>query len=227
MGVAFKSRHKFSLDMGGFASNAAKVAICKFKSHFLSVLSGTVELFPLHLWDSLLPQTKIILHLLRQSNATPTVSAYAHLSKPFDYNKMPLAPMGCEVQIHKKMDKHGTWLYHSVDRWYLATSPKHYHVHNCYVKATQVERLTNTIQFKHTKIPAPQSARMTNNASIGKLQDAIKEHDEWRCQPTNGGATNNSQQCTGSPQPVTGHRHATSSEGGVTASSDGGYQHST
>jgi hypothetical protein len=137
--------------------NAAKVAIRNFKSHYLSIVAGTTELFPLHLWDRLLPQTKITLNLLRQSNATPTVSAYAHLSGPFDYNKMPLAPMGCKVQIHKKTDKRGTWLYHLVDGWYIATttSPEHYCTHNCYVKATQAERLTDTIQFKNKNITNP------------------------------------------------------------------------
>ena len=57
-------------------------------------------------------------------------------------------------------------------------------------------------------------------ASIGKLQDDIKGHDEWQSQPTNGRATNNCQQCTGSPQPATDHQHTTSSDGGLTASSD-------
>ena len=140
---------------GSHRRNAAKVAIRNFKSHFLSVLAGTAESFPLHLWDRLLPQTKITFNLLRQSNATPTVSAYAHLSGPFDYNKMPLAPMGCEVQIHEKTDKRGTWLYHSVDGWYLSTSPEHYRVHNSYVKTTQVERLTDTTQFKHNNKTYP------------------------------------------------------------------------
>ncbi len=106
--------------------NDAEVAICNFKTHFLSVLSGVAEDFPENLWDRLLPQTEITLNLLRQSNATPNVSAYAHLSGPFDYNKMPLAPMGCAAQIHKKSDKHGTWQYHSVDGWYLYMSPNHY-----------------------------------------------------------------------------------------------------
>jgi len=63
--------------------------------------------------------------------------------------------MGRKVKIHKKMDKRGTWSYHSVDGWYLATSPKHYRVHNCYVKTTQAERLTDTIQFKHKNITNP------------------------------------------------------------------------
>ncbi len=85
--------------------NAAEVALCNFKSHFLSILVGVADDFPQNLWDRLLLQTEITLNLIRQSNATPTVSAYAHLSGPFDYNKMPLAPMGCEAQIHEKTDK--------------------------------------------------------------------------------------------------------------------------
>jgi len=42
-----------------------------------------------------------------------------------------------------------------VDGWYLATSPEHYRVHNCYVKTTQAEQLTDTIQFKHKNITNP------------------------------------------------------------------------
>eukprot|EP00804_Cyclotella_cryptica_P026322 CCRYP_007642-RA/>CCRYP_007642-RA protein AED:0.44 eAED:0.44 QI:0/0/0/1/0/0/2/0/143 len=59
--------------------NATEVAICNFKVHFLSVFAGITDSFPSHLWDCLLPQTEITLNLLRQSNATPTVSAYTHL----------------------------------------------------------------------------------------------------------------------------------------------------
>ena len=135
--------------------NAAEVAIRNFKAHFLSVLAGVADDFPLQLWDRLLPQTEITLNLLRQSNATPTVSAYAHLSGPFDYNKMPLAPMGCGAQVHEKTDKRGTWAYHSVDGWYLYTSPEHYRTHACHIKATRSERLTDTIQFKHKNITNP------------------------------------------------------------------------
>ena len=75
----------------------------------------------------MLPQAEVIVNLLRQSNAALNVSAYAHLSGPLDYNKMRLAPMGSEVQVHEKTDKRGTWAYHSVDGWYLAASLEHYH----------------------------------------------------------------------------------------------------
>jgi hypothetical protein len=80
---------------------------------------------------------------------------YAHLSGPFDYNKMPLASMGYEAQIHEKTDKQGTWSYHSLDGWYLNTSPEHYHIHNCHIKNTKAERSTDTLQFKHKNITNP------------------------------------------------------------------------
>ncbi len=34
--------------------------------------------------------------------------------------------MGCEAQVHEKINKRVTWAYHSVDEWYLFTSPEHY-----------------------------------------------------------------------------------------------------
>jgi hypothetical protein len=114
--------------------NAAKVA---FKAHFLGVLAGVAKDFPTNLWDWLLPQTKITINLIQQSNATPNVLAYAHLSRPFDYNKMPLTPMGCEAQLHEKTNKPGTQAYYLVDGLYLFTSPEHYCTHNCHIKHTK------------------------------------------------------------------------------------------
>ncbi len=62
--------------------NAAKVALRNFKAHFLSALAGVANNFPPNLWDWLLPQTKIMINLSQQSNATLNVLAYAHLSRP-------------------------------------------------------------------------------------------------------------------------------------------------
>jgi hypothetical protein len=57
----------------------------------------------------------VTINPIRQSNATPTVLAYAHLSGPFNYNKMLLAQMECEAQVYEKTNKCGTWAYHLVD----------------------------------------------------------------------------------------------------------------
>ena len=100
--------------------NIAEAAIKNFKNHFIPILGGTDPNFPLQLlWDKLLLQTELTLNLLRQSNATPTISAQAHLFGNFDFNRMPLAPMGCAVQIHEESSQRRTWAPHSVDGYYL------------------------------------------------------------------------------------------------------------
>jgi hypothetical protein len=135
--------------------NIAEVAIKTFKQHFISILSGVDDSFPMKLWDRLLLQAELTLNLLRQSNTTPTISAYAHLYGPFDYNRMPLAPLGCPVQIHEPPAKRGTWNHHCKAGWYLGTSKEHYRSHNIYVKATRGERISETVFFKHKYITNP------------------------------------------------------------------------
>ena len=83
------------------------------------------------------------------------MSAYAHLSGPFDYKKMSLAPMGYGAQVHEKTDKQGTWSLHSVNGWYLYTSPEHYRTHVCQVRSTRRKRLTDAAQFNHKRITNP------------------------------------------------------------------------
>ena len=63
-------RDKYKMEMelvppGCHRRNAAEVAIRNFKAHFLSVLAGVADDFPLTLWDRILPQTEITLSLLR------------------------------------------------------------------------------------------------------------------------------------------------------------------
>jgi hypothetical protein len=67
---------KFDMELvppGCHQRNAAEVAIRSFKARFISVLAGVADNFPPSLWDRLLPQTKITINLIQQSNATPTV----------------------------------------------------------------------------------------------------------------------------------------------------------
>jgi hypothetical protein len=85
--------------------NLAEQPIQIFKNHFKAVLAGIDDTFPMCLWDWLLPQTITTLNLLPQSNAVPTISAYQYVRGNFDYNKTPLAPMGC---AHKSRVRQGT-----------------------------------------------------------------------------------------------------------------------
>ena len=66
--------------------NAAEPAIQTFKSHFIAMLSGIMDDFPIHQWDELIPLTQLTLNLLQQSSIVPNISAYAYYHGPFDYN---------------------------------------------------------------------------------------------------------------------------------------------
>ncbi len=83
--------------------NAAERAISTFKDHFIAGLASTDKLFPIHLWDRLIPQSILTLNLMRQSRLNPRLSAEAQLNGAFDFNKTPLAPPGTRVIVHEKL----------------------------------------------------------------------------------------------------------------------------
>ena len=60
MKTVIRDKYKMEMELvppGCHRRNAAEVAIRNFKAHFLSVLAGVADDFPLTLWDRLLPQT--------------------------------------------------------------------------------------------------------------------------------------------------------------------------
>jgi hypothetical protein len=118
--------------------NATERAIQMFKGHFISVLAlaGVAEGFPINQWGKLLPQTILTLNLLRQLNMAPNISAYAYHHGTFDYNRMPIAPIGCSVQFHIKPSRRKTFGEHSGSGFYLKMSPEHYRTHVVFCKKT-------------------------------------------------------------------------------------------
>jgi hypothetical protein len=128
--------------------NLAERAIQTFKNHFKAILAGVDDSFPMQLWDKLVPQTVLTLNPLQQSNVAPAVSAYQYVHGNFDYNRMPLAPMGCAVQLYESTTRRGTWAEHLTDGWYLGTSNKHYQCHRIYVKKMRSEWISDTVFFQ-------------------------------------------------------------------------------
>ncbi len=111
--------------------------------------------FPIHQWHELVPQMVLTLNLLLQSHVAPNVSAYAYHHGNFDYDRMPLAPMGCAVQFHIKPNRRKSWGEHSSNGWYLKMSPDHCRCHIIFVKATQAKQISDTVYFKHKHITQP------------------------------------------------------------------------
>jgi hypothetical protein len=140
--------------------NIAEGAIQTFKGHFISVLAGVADSFPINQWVELLPQTVLTLNLLRQSNVAPNISAWAYRHGSFDYIRMPLAPMLCEVQFHIKPSRRKTFGEHSGDGFYLKTSEEHYRTHVVFVKKAITKRLADTVFFKHKYIHSPRSQQL-------------------------------------------------------------------
>ena len=135
--------------------NIAERAIQTFKNHFVAILSGVDAKFPMQLWCKLLPQTILTLNLMRQSNVAPKVSAYAYLHGEFSYNDMPLAPLGCAVQLYETPHRRKTWAEHSVDGFYVGSSDEHYRSHKIWVTKTKAMRVSETVFFKHKYITQP------------------------------------------------------------------------
>jgi hypothetical protein len=155
--------------------NLAERAIQTFKSHFKSILAGVDDTFPMRLWDKLLPQTVLTLNLLRQANAVPTISAWQYVHGNFDYNKMPLAPMGCAVQLYQGSEKRTSWGANTIDGWYLQTSPEHYRCHVIHVKQTKSERVSDTVFFKTKYITQPTLTRAdVITKALNDLTQALK-----------------------------------------------------
>jgi hypothetical protein len=99
--------------------NAVERAIQTFKGHYISTLAGVADDFPINQWDQLLPQMIVTLAILRPSNVAPNVSSYAYHHGQFDFNRTPLAPMGCAVQFHNKPNKRKSLGEHSSDGLYI------------------------------------------------------------------------------------------------------------
>jgi hypothetical protein len=94
--------------LGNHQRNQAKHAIQTFKAHFISILAGVDDKFPLSLWCQLLKPAELTLNLLRQSRITPNISAYAHVHGPHNYMRKPMAPLGCMIHAHVKPDDRRT-----------------------------------------------------------------------------------------------------------------------
>ena len=136
-------------------SNLAERAIQTFKHHFISILSGVDDKFPLSMWCALIEQAELTVNLLRQSSVVPKISAFAHVHGQHDYMKKPFAPIGCAVQVHVKPTNRRTWDTHTEAGYNLGTSMEHHRCFKIYVTKTRATRVSDTVFFKHQYITNP------------------------------------------------------------------------
>ena len=135
--------------------NAAEKAISIFKDHFTAILVGVEKNFPMHLWDRLLAQAESTLNMLRITNIAHKLLVYAYIYGQHNFNKMPLAPLGCKVLIHNKPATRKTCENHASKGYYMETSREHYRCYKIWMTKTRSIWVADTVFFKHQYITMP------------------------------------------------------------------------
>jgi len=135
--------------------NASERAIQTFKDAFIAALATTDSDFPLQLWDKITPQVQDTLNLMRASSVDPTKSAYEILNGPYDWNRYPLAPLGCKAVIYEDGDTRGSWASRGVDGWYLGPSKDHYRCALYFIPETRAYRISGSTELfpQHCQMP--------------------------------------------------------------------------
>ena len=85
--------------------NTAESSMINFKNHFIDALCTVDPRFPFYLWYRLLPKSTITLNMLLQSRLNPGLSAYEQVDGIHNFERTPLSPLGCKVQINEKPHK--------------------------------------------------------------------------------------------------------------------------
>ena len=81
---------------------SAERAIQTFKNQFIAICSGMHSHFSKRAWHHALYQIVITLDMLRPSRLNPDISAYMQVHGNHNFNKHPLAPVGCKIIIHNR-----------------------------------------------------------------------------------------------------------------------------
>ena len=87
------------------------------------------------------------LNMLRTSRINPLLSAHAQLFGIFNFDKTPLAPLGIRAMIHERVGQRMSCGDHGKEGWYIGLALQHYRNYNVYVKETNSERTSNTVEF--------------------------------------------------------------------------------
>jgi hypothetical protein len=140
---------------GNHRRNQAERAIQTFKAHFIAILAGVDDKFPLSLWCHLLEPLELTLNLLCQLKGAPKISAFAHMHGPHDYMKKSFAPLGCSIQALVKPINRRTWDARADAGFNLGTSMEHHRCYRVYITKTHSTRVSDTVAFQHQYITKP------------------------------------------------------------------------
>jgi hypothetical protein len=141
-----------------------------FKDAFIAALMTTDCHFPLILWDKLVTLVVNTLNMMGASLIDPTISAYEILHGPYDWNRYPLAPLGCKAVVYENGDIKGLCASRGVNGWYLGPSMDHYWCDIYYIPETWAYQISGSTELflQHCQLPD-----MTPHQHLGVLTDEL------------------------------------------------------
>ena len=107
--------------------------------------------------------------MLRRSRINPKLSAYAQLFRIFDYNEMPLAPIGTKTFIHERSNQQRTFADHGKNAFIIVLAMHHYHELTFYIPSTRGTRITDTYML------IPSKYKLPANVAADRATTALEE----------------------------------------------------
>ena len=144
--------------VGSHHHNIDKKAIQIFKNHFVAGLCSLPPDFQMNLWDKILLQAEITPNLLWPPQINPRLSVYVQVHGAFDYNKTPLTPPGCPVQVYIFPADRKTFDQHTKAGFYFGPALHHYQCHGIWMTKSNAERTVQELKcFSdiNLKMPVP------------------------------------------------------------------------
>jgi hypothetical protein len=160
---------------GDHQLNHAGRAIQTFKNHFIAILYRADSSFSAKQWHRIIKQAVMALNMCRPSRINPKLSAYQQVWGNFDFNKTPLAPLGCKVVVHERAMERGAWACHGIVGYYIGPAMKHYRNYNSYIPETRGIQTTNTIEFSPEKVEVPTTSTTDRLARVTEDLFAIRQ----------------------------------------------------
>jgi hypothetical protein len=92
---------------------------------------------------------------MRASRTNPNMLAYEAIHGPYNWNRFPLAPLGCKAIIYESHEAQGSWGTWDTDAWYLGPSLDHYRCNQYFVPKTQAYRISGFAELfpQHCQVP--------------------------------------------------------------------------
>jgi hypothetical protein len=113
----------------------------------------------------------------------PTKSAYEILNGPYDWNRYPLAPLGCKAVVYEDGNTHRSWASCGIDVFYLGPAKDHYRCDRYYIPETWAYMISGSTELfpQHCQLPS-----LTPHQHFRALTNELTENTDPASMTTKG-----------------------------------------